>query len=69
MTGLLEEFMGMPDTPENRAKFKASVPLGRFSMCDRFTLCRWNASSTSTSSRGDSRLDSCRSSSSITKPL
>ena len=30
-TGLLETFMGVPDTPENRAKFMASIPLGRFS--------------------------------------
>ncbi len=30
-TGLLEMFMGMPDTPENRAKFVASIPLGRMS--------------------------------------
>ena len=30
-TGLLEQFMGLPDTPENRAKFIASVPLGRLS--------------------------------------
>jgi 3-oxoacyl-[acyl-carrier protein] reductase len=30
-TGLLEEFMGMPDTPENRRKFLATIPLGRFS--------------------------------------
>ena len=30
-TGLLEEFMGMPDTPENRARFLAGIPLGRFS--------------------------------------
>ncbi len=28
-TGLLESFMGMPDTPENRKKFIATVPLGR----------------------------------------
>src|SRR3982750_1414242 len=28
-TGLLESFMGVPDTPENRAKFLASIPLGR----------------------------------------
>ena len=28
-TALLETFMGMPDTPENRAKFIATVPLGR----------------------------------------
>ena len=31
-TGLLGDFMGMPDTPENRAKFIATIPLGRF--CD-----------------------------------
>lgn len=30
-TGMLERFMGMPDTPENRAKFIATVPLGRLS--------------------------------------
>jgi 3-oxoacyl-[acyl-carrier protein] reductase len=30
-TGLLEMFMGMPDTPENRRKFTASIPLGRLS--------------------------------------
>ncbi|MDB5625578.1 MAG: fabG [Tardiphaga sp.] len=30
-TGLLEAFMGMPDTPENRAKFLATIPLGRLS--------------------------------------
>jgi 3-oxoacyl-[acyl-carrier protein] reductase len=30
-TGLLETFMGMPDTPENRQKFLATIPLGRFS--------------------------------------
>jgi 3-oxoacyl-[acyl-carrier protein] reductase len=30
-TGLLESFMGMPDTPENRKKFLATIPLGRFS--------------------------------------
>lgn len=30
-TGLLEDFMGMPDTPENRRKFLATIPLGRFS--------------------------------------
>ena len=28
-TALLETFMGMPDTPENRARFIASIPLGR----------------------------------------
>ncbi|RAI03283.1 short chain dehydrogenase [Acuticoccus sediminis] len=30
-TGLLETFMGVPDTPENRAKFIATIPLGRLS--------------------------------------
>ncbi len=30
-TGLLETFMGLPDTPENRAKFIATVPMGRLS--------------------------------------
>lgn len=28
-TALLETFMGMPDTPENRSKFLATIPLGR----------------------------------------
>jgi 3-oxoacyl-[acyl-carrier protein] reductase len=30
-TGMIEQFMGVPDTPENRAKFIAGIPLGRFS--------------------------------------
>lgn len=30
-TGLLEQFMGMPDTPENRARFIATIPMGRLS--------------------------------------
>jgi 3-oxoacyl-[acyl-carrier protein] reductase len=30
-TGLLESFMGLPDTPENRKKFIATIPLGRLS--------------------------------------
>ena len=30
-TGLLELFMGVPDTPENRAKFIATIPMGRMS--------------------------------------
>ena len=30
-TGLLETFMGMPDTPENRGRFVASIPMGRLS--------------------------------------
>jgi 3-oxoacyl-[acyl-carrier protein] reductase len=33
-TGLLETFMGMKDTPENRAKFIAGIPLGRLSRPD-----------------------------------
>ena len=33
-TGLVTEFMGMPDTPENRRKFLATIPLGRFSTPD-----------------------------------
>jgi 3-oxoacyl-[acyl-carrier protein] reductase len=28
-TAMLEDFMGAPDTPENRAKFLNSIPLGR----------------------------------------
>lgn len=31
VTGLLEQFMGMPDTPENRQNFLATIPMGRFS--------------------------------------
>ena len=30
-TGLLDSFMGVPDTPENRARFIATIPLGRLS--------------------------------------
>jgi 3-oxoacyl-[acyl-carrier protein] reductase len=30
-TGLLESFMGVPDTPQSRARFIASIPLGRMS--------------------------------------
>jgi 3-oxoacyl-[acyl-carrier protein] reductase len=30
-TALLEQFMGAPDTPENRGKFLATIPLGRLS--------------------------------------
>jgi 3-oxoacyl-[acyl-carrier protein] reductase len=33
-TAMLEDFMGMPDTPENRAKFVATIPLGRMSKPD-----------------------------------
>lgn len=28
-TGMIESFMGMPDTPENRSKFVGNIPLGR----------------------------------------
>lgn len=43
-TGLLEQFMGMPDTPENRAKFLASIPLGRMSRpADIANACVWLA--------------------------
>ncbi|KAG1264543.1 hypothetical protein G6F65_014346 [Rhizopus arrhizus] len=30
ITGMFELFMGLPDTPENRAKFVSTIPLGRF---------------------------------------
>ncbi len=30
-TGLLETFMGVKDTPENRKRFEQTIPLGRFS--------------------------------------
>jgi 3-oxoacyl-[acyl-carrier protein] reductase len=30
-TAMLHQFMGQPDTPENRAKFIATIPLGRLS--------------------------------------
>ena len=30
-TGMLETFMGVPDTAENRKKFEATIPMGRFS--------------------------------------
>lgn len=29
VTGLMEAFMGLPDTPENREKFLSTIPLGR----------------------------------------
>lgn len=31
-TGMFTQFMGVPDTPENRARFLATIPLGRFAM-------------------------------------
>jgi 3-oxoacyl-[acyl-carrier protein] reductase len=33
-TGLTADFMGVPDTPENRQRFIATIPLGRFSTPD-----------------------------------
>ncbi len=30
-TAMLQQFMGQPDTPENRAKFISTIPLGRLS--------------------------------------
>jgi 3-oxoacyl-[acyl-carrier protein] reductase len=33
-TGMLQDFMGVPDTPENRKKFLATIPLGRLSTPD-----------------------------------
>ena len=44
-TGLVTEFMGMPDTPENRRKFLATIPLGRFSTpADVANACLYLAS-------------------------
>jgi len=31
VTGLLETFMGLEDTPKNRAKFTEGIPMGRLS--------------------------------------
>ena len=43
-TGLLTEFMGVEDTPENRARFVASIPLGRMSTPeDIANACLWLA--------------------------
>ena len=33
-TGLLEDFMGVPDTPENRSRFTGTIPLGRLSTAE-----------------------------------
>jgi len=30
-TGMLQDFMGVPDTPENRQKFISTIPMGRMS--------------------------------------
>ena len=41
-TGLLTEFMGGPDTPETRARFVATIPLGRMSTpADIANACIW----------------------------
>jgi 3-oxoacyl-[acyl-carrier protein] reductase len=41
-TALLTEFMGVPDTPENRARFVATIPLGRMSTPDDIAnACVW----------------------------
>ena len=37
-TGLLESFMGMKDSPENRQKFLTSVPMGR--LCEAEDVAR-----------------------------
>ncbi len=43
-TNLLTEFMGVPDTPENRARFLATIPLGRMSTpADIANACLWLA--------------------------
>ena len=43
-TGLLEEFMGQPDSPEIRQKFLGSIPLGRMSTpADIANACLWLA--------------------------
>jgi 3-oxoacyl-[acyl-carrier protein] reductase len=34
VTGMLESFMGMPDTPANRAKFIPTIPMGRLAEPD-----------------------------------
>ena len=44
-TGLMQDFMGVPDTPENRAKFMATIPMGRFSSpADVANACLYLAS-------------------------
>jgi 3-oxoacyl-[acyl-carrier protein] reductase len=44
-TGLLESFMGLPDTAANRAKFIATIPLGRLSRAiDVANACLYLAS-------------------------
>lgn len=47
-TNLLTEFMGVPDTPENRARFLATIPLGRMSTpSDIANACLWLAEDSS----------------------
>ena len=47
-TGLLTEFMGVPDTPENRARFVGTIPLGRMSTpADIANACLWLAEDSS----------------------
>jgi 3-oxoacyl-[acyl-carrier protein] reductase len=47
-TNLLEQFMGQADTPEMRAKFIASVPIGRMSTpADIANACLWLAEDSS----------------------
>ncbi len=47
-TNLLTEFMGVADTPENRARFLASIPLGRMSTpADIANACLWLAEDSS----------------------
>jgi 3-oxoacyl-[acyl-carrier protein] reductase len=47
-TALLEDFMGMPDTPQNRQKFIDTIPLGRMSTpADIANACVWLAESAS----------------------
>jgi 3-oxoacyl-[acyl-carrier protein] reductase len=47
-TALLEQFMGRPDTPEARAPFLASIPLGRLSTpADIANACLWLAEESS----------------------
>lgn len=44
-TGLIEQFLGAPDTPENRAKIVAGIPLGRMSTpADVANAALWLAS-------------------------
>jgi 3-oxoacyl-[acyl-carrier protein] reductase len=47
-TGLMEQFMGQPDSPEIRQKFLGSIPLGRMSTpADIANACLWLAEDSS----------------------